>query len=386
MQTNPNIILSGNQMAQPRLPDVNAMMQTRTAGMENIYNIEQQRAEQAKAAQKEQEAAAVEAMLPSVVAAYSDPSDAGLDQAVALMPAEVRDTFAPFVSRLKTVRDPAARKAIIEAELAKDDAGRAVLDRVPTEIQRLNADVQRGQLDVSRRRLEFEQAEAGRPPQMTPYQEAQLALEREKLAAGGSSADYTTVETAQGIFLLNKRTGELTPATAGEGPSEAGAPPQALQPKPTPEKAEETKKRLADEKRAKDLDMAIAEVETVMKPGGLIDQSTGSYIGNLVDTAAAAVGVGTPGYIANAQLAPIADLVLKMVPRFEGPQSNLDVQSYKDAAGNLASPNVPNSVKMGAADTIVRLFKKYKGQFEYAPGEVGPEGGGNVIDFNDLGD
>jgi hypothetical protein len=344
------------------------MMQTRTAGMENNYGIEQQRAAQAQAAQKEQAAAAVEAMLPSVVAAYSDPSDAGLDQAVALMPAEVRDTFAPFVSRLKTVRDPAARKAIIEAELAKDEAGRAVLDRVPTEIQRLNADVQRGQLDVSRQRLALDAAETGRP------------------AAG----DFTTVETAQGIFLFNKKTGELVPATAGapagEGPIDVEAPPQVLQPKPTAEKAEETKKRLADEKRAKDLDMAIAEVETVMKPGGLIDQSTGSYIGNLVDTAAAAVGVGTPGYIANAQLAPIADLVLKMVPRFEGPQSNLDVQSYKDAAGNLASPNVPNSVKMGAADTIVRLFKKYKGQFEYAPGEVGPEGGGNVIDFNDLGD
>jgi hypothetical protein len=160
MQTNPNIILSGNQMAQPRLPDVNAMMQTRTAGMENIYNIEQQRAEQAKTAQKEQEAAAVEAMLPSVVAAYSDPSDAGLDQAVALMPAEVRDTFAPFVSRLKTVRDPAARKAIIEAELAKDEAGRAVLDRVPTEIQRLNVDVQREQNVLSRDRLNLDRQKA----------------------------------------------------------------------------------------------------------------------------------------------------------------------------------------------------------------------------------
>ena len=48
MVTDPNIILSGNQMAQPRLPDVNAMMQTRTAGMENIYALEQQRAAQAQ--------------------------------------------------------------------------------------------------------------------------------------------------------------------------------------------------------------------------------------------------------------------------------------------------------------------------------------------------
>jgi hypothetical protein len=224
MRSNPNIIANAMLPPQVDLPDINAMMQTRTAGMENIYKIEQQRAEQQRVAQQEQEAAAIEAMLPSVVAAYSDPSDAGLDQAISLMPDEVRDTFAPFVSRLKTVRDPAARKAIIEAELAKDEAGRAVLDRVPTEIQRLNADIQRGQLDVSRQRLAMEAAEAGRP------------------AAG----DYATVETAQGIFILNKKTGELVPATAAGGmpgpravpeptsaaPISTEQPPQVLQPKP----------------------------------------------------------------------------------------------------------------------------------------------------------
>jgi hypothetical protein len=381
MQTNPNIILSGNQMAAPQLPDVNAMMQTRTAGLENIYGVERQRAEDARLEQERQDAAAAEAMLPSVMAAYKDPSDAGLDQAVSLLPAEVRDTFAPFIARLKAIPDPATRRAILESELAKDAAGRTVLDRVMTPYQEGSLGVQQAQLAQSRRRLEFEQAEAGRPPQMTPYQEAQLALEREKLAAGGSSADYTTVETAQGIFLLNKRTGELIPATAGEGPIEAGAPPQALQPKPTPEKAEETKKRLSDEKRAKDLALVVEEIETIMEPGGLIDQATGSYIGNLVDTAAAVFGAGTTGSEAIAALAPISDLVLKMVPRFEGPQSNYDVQSYKEAAGNLSNPNVPGSVKMRAAKEIKRLFEKYQGQFEYNPAGAG----GGVIDFNDLG-
>jgi hypothetical protein len=97
------------------------------------------------------------------------------------MPAEVRDTFAPFVSRLKTVRDPAARKAIIEAELAKDDAGRAVLDRVPTEIQRLNADVQRGQLDVSQRRQAMEESQLGMPAPMSAADQARIDLEERRV-------------------------------------------------------------------------------------------------------------------------------------------------------------------------------------------------------------
>jgi hypothetical protein len=366
MRTNPNIILSGNQMAAPQLPDVNAMTQTRTAGMENIYKIEQARAEQARVAQKEQEAAAAEAMLPSVLAAYSDASDIGLDRATSLMPAEVRDTFAPFITRLKGIPDTATRKAILEAELAKDEAGRAVLDRILTPYQEGTLGIQRGQLEVSRANAAREAAEASRP------------------AAG----DYATVETAQGIFILNKKTGELVPATAGapagEGPIDVEAPPQVLQPKPTAEKAEETKKRLADEKRIKDLGLAVSEIERAMVPGGLIDSATGGYLSNLFDTAAAVFSYGTEKSAAIARLAPIADLALKMVPRFEGPQSNYDVQSYKDAAGNLANPNVPANIKRAAADEIVRLFKKYKNQFEYA-GDGGAAAGGDVIDFNDLG-
>ena len=342
MRTNPNIILSGNQMAAPQLPDVNAMTQTRTAGMENIYKIEQARAEQARVAQKEQEAAAAEAMLPSVLAAYSDASDVGLDRATSLMPAEVRDTFAPFITRLKGIPDTATRKSILEAELAKDEAGRSVLARILTPYQEGTLGIQRGQLEVSRQRLAQDAAAANQPPQMTPYQAAQIEIEKQKLAAGAN-------ETRQ------------------------------------KETAAEVKARLDNEKRAKDIDFAVKQVEAAAAENGLLDVATGSYLGNLVDTAAQFVGYGTEGAIANARMKPIADLVLKLVPRFEGPQAIPDVQSYKEAAGDLANPNLPTSVKKAAAAEIVRLLKDYPGQFEYA-GDGGAAAGGNVIDFNDLGD
>ena len=342
MRTNPNIILSGNQMAAPQLPDVNAMTQTRTAGMENIYKIEQARAEQARVAQKEQEAAAAEAMLPSVLAAYSDASDIGLDRATSLMPAEVRDTFAPFITRLKGIPDTATRKSILEAELAKDEAGRSVLARILTPYQEGTLGIQRGQLEVSRQRLAQDAAAANQPPQMTPYQAAQIEIEKQKLAAGAN-------ETRQ------------------------------------KETAAEVKARLDNEKRAKDIDFAVKQVEAAAAENGLLDVATGSYLGNLVDTAAQFVGYGTEGAIANARMKPIADLVLKLVPRFEGPQAIPDVQSYKEAAGDLANPNLPTSVKKAAAAEIVRLLKDYPGQFEYA-GDGGAAAGGNVIDFNDLGD
>ncbi len=119
----------------------------------------------------------------------------------------------------------------------------------------------------------------------------------------------------------------------------------------------------ARKKTEGDLDTAIGELEKATKDGGLIDQSTGSGAGALVDRAAGFFGKATPGAIAAGRTAPIFDLVLKMVPRFEGPQSDKDTQSYKEAAGQLANPSVPNETKKQAGREILRLMKQRKGQF-----------------------
>jgi hypothetical protein len=319
----------------PDLPDVNAMMQTRAQGMANIVDIERQRAADAQAAQARQAEELTAALSPAIAAAFSDPSDAGLNAALGLVPEQYRGAAQSQLDQLRSIGDLNQRKNIMRAALVQDEVGQALLAQLePTANMRLQADTAASAQALKRRELQL----------------------REQQAQAAKQAPISTQQ-------------------------------------PPKETAEEVKKRLADEKRAKDLDLAIGEVEDIMQPGGLIDQATGSYIGNLVDTAAAAIGAGTEGSAAIARLAPIADLVLKMVPRFEGPQSNFDVQSYKDAAGNLANPNVPVSVKKAAATEIVRLFRKYRDQFEYAGGgapaeDRGGAGGGEpgIIDFGDLGD
>jgi hypothetical protein len=367
MAIDPSIITSGNQMAQIRLPDVNAMMQTRTAGLENMYNIEQQRAAQAQAEQKEQavaqEAATLKALLPAYTYGIQTGDIAGAGN---LVPPEMRPQIQQYIDAL-TGKSPEEVKSALIGSLSSSQSGQEALKAIQ---QAETIGVQRGQLGVSQQRLAFDQSQANQP------------------AAG----DFATIETDKGIFVINKKTGEIRPATAGEtpaageGPIDVGQPPQVLQSAAkAKETAEEVKKRLSDEKRVKDLGLAVSEIERAMTPGGLIDSATGGYLSNLYSTAAAVFSMGTDSSAALARLAPIADLALKMVPRFEGPQSNYDVQSYRDAAGNLANPNVPASTKRAAAEEIVRLFKKYKDQFEYAGDGAGGAGGG-VIDFNELGD
>lgn len=153
------------------------------------------------------------------------------------------------------------------------------------------------------------------------------------------------------LGIVNMDTGVITRSTVDGAPVKGK--PSAFAEKTTAQRGQ----------LAKDLTVAITELTDITKDGGLIDQSTGSGAGRLVDLAAGFGGKATPGAIAAAKLAPIADLALKMVPRFEGPQSNADTISYKQAAGQLADPTLPTAIRKEAGKTVLRLIQNRKDQF-----------------------
>ena len=123
------------------------------------------------------------------------------------------------------------------------------------------------------------------------------------------------------------------------------------------------KTKILRQNAVKDLGNAITQLTEAAKDGGLIDQSTSSGAGALYDKTAGFFGNATKGAVAIGALQPVYDLVLKQVPRFEGPQSDKDTVSYNQAAGNLANPNTPKAVKKAAAQTILKLMKARKNQF-----------------------
>ena len=175
----------------------------------------------------------------------------------------------------------------------------------------------------------------------------------------------TTIEdpTKPGSFLqVDARTyqggGAGSPGVIG------GARPSATSEKLTAQRAQ----------MGKDLGFAITQLGDITKEGGLIDQSTGSGAGKLVDIGAGFIGKATPGAIAIGKIAPIADLVLKMVPRFEGPQSNADTKSYKEAAGQLADASLPTAIRKEAGKTVLRIMTERKNQF--VSSDMAAEGAG----------
>ncbi len=209
---------------------------------------------------------------------------------------------------------------------------------------------------------------------MTPYEEGRLAIERreaEQRAAKEEGGIAETVTDASGnVRFFDKSGREIVPVTA-----QGMQTPVRGKPTATYEKAE-----LARTNLMRDTGMAISQLQEALKPGGLLDTATGSGAGRMVDVTAGFFGKATPGAIATGQLQPIADLVLKLVPRFEGPQSDKDTQSYREAAGQLADSTLPNEIRRAAAETIIRLMEARRNQFTYEGGGSMGGGGGDEVD------
>jgi hypothetical protein len=180
------------------------------------------------------------------------------------------------------------------------------------------------------------------------------------------AAVVSTVTDKEGTVSGLNYKGEVVSTTKGIGKPSAFV-----------EKTAEEKVKLE-----RDLGTAIRQLTDAIKPGGLLEQSTGSGFGQMVDASMGFFGKATEGASAAAQLAPIADLVLKMVPRFEGPQSVKDVESYEKAAGDLANPKKPVKVRKDAAKVIIKLMTERKGQFQMK-GE-GSGGGASPSSTGDI--
>lgn len=190
-------------------------------------------------------------------------------------------------------------------------------------------------------------------------------------AQEGRAVAHTITDEAGNVTMLNKFGQVITPTAGGEAAVIKG------KPSATFEKTKNQREQLQ-----KDLGTTIAELKDITKDGGLIDQSTGSGLGRARDVTAGFFGQATEGAVAAAKLKPIADLALKMVPRFEGPQSDKDTQSYKEAAGQLADSSLPSKIRKEAGKTVLRLMENRKGQFVTEGMAAEGTGAGGGVDAN----
>jgi hypothetical protein len=117
----------------------------------------------------------------------------------------------------------------------------------------------------------------------------------------------------------------------------------------------------------------------------LIDAATGSLAGASRDKLAAVFGAAPQGAQAIAQLKVLQAGLMTNMPRMEGPQSDRDVQLYREAAGQIGDPMVPKEIKKAAVEAIRTIQERYKdraasvGGASKAPKRIRVDAEGNVI-------
>jgi hypothetical protein len=118
---------------------------------------------------------------------------------------------------------------------------------------------------------------------------------------------------------------------------------------------------------AKAAQSSVRVVPLLEEARNLIPKSTGSYAGAGVDLAGQVVGLSTSGAQNSAKLKALEGQLMMAQPRMEGPQSDKDVALYRQMAGQIGDPTVPNKTKMAALDTIEQLHRRYANPTKAAP-------------------
>lgn len=93
----------------------------------------------------------------------------------------------------------------------------------------------------------------------------------------------------------------------------------------------------------------------------LLPKATGSYLGAAKNIGKRIVGTSDVETQANAKLKAISGWLTSNVPRMEGPQSNYDVQVYREMAANVGDTTLPFADRMAAIDTIEEINNRYAG-------------------------
>lgn len=201
-------------------------------------------------------------------------------------------------------------------------------------------------------------------------QEANFENQRilKSLGGGGGGAQpyFQPVDTGQGIYSFNARTGQVAPVSVNGQPIIKSGSDPTLQGRIT------GAKQTAEAEAKRDFNMAgvtgiINQAESVL--GGTGDKKpTSSMIGNVIDKSAAMVGQTPRGAQQADELKVLGGYLVSKMPRMEGPQSNYDVQNYKEMAGDVGNPNLPIERRQAALRQLRQIVAKYdKGAPQSAP-------------------
>jgi len=100
---------------------------------------------------------------------------------------------------------------------------------------------------------------------------------------------------------------------------------------------------------------AIPEARKILEKGN----PTASGIGTLVDAGTNFLGIDSKSAAEAKKLETLSGWMTANVPRMEGPQSNADVENYKQMAAKVGDSMLPVKSRLAALDVLEKLQEKY---------------------------
>lgn len=194
----------------------------------------------------------------------------------------------------------------------------------------------------------------------------------------GRGEYYVPVDTPQGVMAFDSRRGVVVNPFTGQAVSSPIVKSQS-DPKLQGDIARsreygKNEGELTAQREIKKPQQATDTLSMLTEAEKLIDKSTGSLGGTVVDAVTGSVGYSTEGAKAAAQLKVLQAGLMTNMPRMEGPQSDRDVDLYREAAGKIGDPMVPNETKKAAVQIIRTINEKYasrgKGQTQPTAPEI----------------
>lgn len=304
--------------------------------------------------------------------------DGGMSTLNALAAQFAGESFAPIQAQyLKraAASSPQARtqaqlaRLMREAEIADRQEGQQALqaERLTAQ-QQAQADRLAAQQQAEAERRAAAAERAAQSDQLRRELAGQSDATRRELAAiarsnqGAAQPYYQPLQTAQGVMAFNSRTGRMEPVMGADGrPILGAAADPALQgaltgaretAKAGVESTVETRKNVS---RADEMLGQIRTAESLLAAG-----PTQSGIGAVRDAAGRLVGASTQSGRVASQLETLSGWLVSNVPRMEGPQSNFDVQVYREMAGKIGDRTVPVPDRQAALQTLKGLQEKYR--------------------------
>ena len=250
----------------------------------------------------------------------------------------IRDAEADQSRRLENVTrrlDLAMRGAQRQEEFQQELARR-------TEADRVNQELRRGQFDLSQGLANWRMTGGS--------------------GGGGASPYFTPVQTAQGIMSFDSRTGRIVPLVGQDNrpivgaafdPSTQGSITGAREEART--RVESNAEARKNVSRADEMLGQLSDAEILLRSG-----PTQSGVGAAVDVAGRIVGFSPKSAQVASQLETLSGWLVSNVPRMEGPQSNYDVQVYREMAGRVGDRTIPVNERLAAIRTLRGLQTKYK--------------------------